>query len=300
MMEKTQQLTQRIVKYIQDSLPLTASNGLKLTIDNIKVNIPESNFDIDSQLMMKLSKQGNTEGYIKGTIKLLGPGGNKIYSGSFEKLITFPVSTARGTYIVNGVEKSIISQMKMKSGCYTNFSSNGNVKTQLRFDRNVKSGVYMPAISLILNPITREFYVTVTSYKKDVKFNILTFLNLLGFNDNEIRTAMGTSDLVEPIMEVNSKKKTIQNINTLYKLFFPRESDGNNLSDVQKRAKLFKFFNENARFGDGSVISSTLGISKNNSFLNKEVISKAVKKTVSVASRLVPEDSKDEVKFKEV
>lgn len=300
MMNKTQQLTERIVKYIKDSLPITSSNGLKLNIDNIKVNIPESNFNIDNQLMMKLSKEGSTEGYISGTVKITGPGNTKIYSGSFQKLITFPVSTDRGTYIVNGVEKNIISQMKMKSGCYTNFSTNGNVKTQLRFDRNVKSGTYMPAISLILNPITREFYVTVTSYRKDVKFNILTFLTLLGFTESEIKTAMGSSSLANAIMEVNTKKKTTQNINTLYKLFFPRDSDGANLSDVQKRAKLFKFFNENARFGDGTVISSTLGMSNNNTFLNKEVITKAVKKTVSVASTLVPEDSKDEVKFKEI
>lgn len=299
MLDKTNQLTKRIVEYINKSMPITASNGMKLDITNVKVNIPESNFDVENQLRMKYTKDSNTEGYISGTVKITSPTGKKLYSGTYNRLIVFPVATDRGTYIVNGVEKSIISQMKMKSGCYTNFSSNGSIKTQLRFDRNIKSGAYMPAMNLILDPVSREFYVTVDSFKKKVKFNILTFLTMLGFTESEIRQCMGTSSLAEAVMVANSKKKSVQNIDSLYKLFMPRSIDGVNLNDAQKRKKLYDFFNENAKFGDGEVIKSTLGVT-NGLSLNKEVITRAVKKTMSVAAKLVPEDVKDEIKYKEI
>ena len=127
MVDKSVQLANRIVEYIKNSMPITTDNGLELTINNIKVDIPESNYDIDNQLNMKYSGNGNTEGYIGGSIKITNRAGSKVYGPAhYKHLVTFPVATERGTYIVNGVEKNIISQMRMKSGCYTNNTDNAN------------------------------------------------------------------------------------------------------------------------------------------------------------------------------
>lgn len=301
MVDKSVQLANRIVEYIKNSIPITTDNGLELTINNIKVDIPESNYDIDNQLNMKYSGNGNTEGYIGGSIKVTNRAGSKVYGPAhYKHLVTFPVVTERGTYIVNGVEKNIISQMRMKSGCYTNNADKGTVKTQLRFDRNKKSGEYMPAITLVLDPVSNVFNVEIKSYNKKVKFNIVNFMVLLGFNDMEIKKSLGDNHLADSIFATCSKKRNDKTIDQLYRLFFPKTSVGSNLNEAQKRDAILSFFAKNASFGDGSVISTNLGINANNTYLNKEVISKAVKKTVSVASGLIEEDVKDEIKFKDI
>ena len=206
MVDKSVQLANRIVEYIKNSMPITTDNGLELTINNIKVDIPESNYDIDNQLNMKYSGNGNTEGYIGGSIKVTNRAGSKVYGPAhYKRLVTFPVATERGTYVVNGVEKNIISQMRMKSGCYTNNTDKGTVKTQLRFDRNKKSGEYMPAITLVLDPVSNMFSVGIKSYNKEVKFNIVNFMVLLGFNDMEIKKSLGDNYLADSIFATCSK-----------------------------------------------------------------------------------------------
>ena len=260
MVDKSVQLANRIVEYIKNSMPLTSDNGLQLTIDNIKVDIPESNYDIDNQLNMKYSGNGNTEGYVGGSIKIVNRAGTKVYGPAhYKHLVTFPVATERGPYIVNGVEKNIISQMRMKSGCYTNSTDKGTIKTQLRFDRNKKSGEYMPAMTLVLDPISNDFYVGIKSFSKEVKFNIVNFMALLGFNDMEIKKSLGDSHVSDAIFAKGSKKRNEKTIDQLYKIFFPKASAGVSLKEAQKREEILSFFAQHASFGDGSVISATLG-----------------------------------------
>ena len=301
MVDKSIQLANRIVDYIKSSMPITAENGLQLTIDNIKVDIPESNYDINNQLSMKYSGNGNTEGYVGGTIRVVNSAGSKVYGpANYKHLVTFPVATERGTYIVNGVEKNIISQMRMKAGCYTNNTDKGTVKTQLRFERNKKSGEFMPAMTMVLDPIANTFTVGIKTYGKEIKFNIVNFMILLGFNDMEIKKSLGDNHLGDSLFANGSKKRNERTIDQLYKIFFPRAADGVGLKEADKRNEILSFFAKHATFGDGSVISSTLGANTNNTFLNKEIIAKAVKKTVSVATGLIEEDVKDEIKFKDI
>lgn len=301
MVDRSVQLANRIVEYIKSSMPLITDDGLQLTISNIKVDIPESNYDIDNQLNMKYSGNGNTEGHVGGTIKVVNRVGNKVYGPAhYKHIVTFPVATERGTYIVNGVEKNIISQMRMKSGCYTNQTDKGTIKTQLRFDRNRRSGEYMPTMTFILDPISNVFNAEIKSFGKVVKFNIMNFMNLLGFNDMEMKKSFGDSHIADSIFSTNNKKRNEKTLDSLYKLFFPKNPVGTNVKEEQKRAEILEFFVKNASFGDGSVVASTLGLNTNNTYLNKEVISKAIKKTVSVSSGLAPEDVKDEIKFKEI
>lgn len=292
---KSDILSQRILSYLKSKLPLTSPvTKMTLNIDNLKITIP--NYDVEDQLTMKYTGNGNTEGYLSGTIKITDMTGNNIYTGNHSKLIVFPVCTERGTYIVNGVEKNIISQMKMKAGCYTSATEAGTVKTQLRFDRETGKG-FMPAMFLELNPISKEFYVKIRSYNKEEKFNITNFLSLLGFTDTEIRSCIGNTNSAEEILALNMKRKNQYPMDRLYKIFFPRTEDSS-ISNPAKVERMFEFFSNNGSFGDGEAIASTLNV--NTKSLNKEVIVKAVKKTVSVADGLMPEDIKDEIKYKDV
>lgn len=300
MINKSKTLAEKIVNYIKASVPLEMENGTRLEINNIKVNIPESNYDIDNQLQMKYTGSGSTEGYVSGTVKIIDNAGKTVHNGHYAKLVTFPICTERGSYIINGIEKSIIPQMRMKAGCYTSLKKDtGAVKTQLRFKRNGRPGQYMPAISFSIIPSTNAFNVEIKSFK-NYNFNVINFLNLLGFTDAEIKQSLGNNDIADAILVANQKKRNQYSINDLFKIFFPRSSSGENVSAAKKREMILSFFAENASFGDGSVISSTLGLNKNNTCLNKQILSKAVKKTVSVYANLIPEDIKDETKYKDI
>lgn len=291
----------RIIDYIKTQMPLKASNGLTLTINGLKVNIDDTSQNINKQIDMKYSEKGNTEGSISGTVKITDRNGEKLHSGHYKKLVVFPVPTSRGTYIVNGVENAILNQMRMKPGVYTNSNNKNEIETVFRFNRNMNAiNSYMPKLTMSLNPVSKAFNITIDTGYKKTKMNILNFLNLLGFTDAEISASLGNNEFSDSIIQANAKNKFKYDMNTLHRTIFPRSADSQNLSDVQKRQKLFDFFRKNGSLGDGSVVKETLGISKNNTTLDKQIISKAVKKTVSVASGLQQEDNKDDIKFKEI
>lgn len=298
-MSKSLDLANRIKAYIQASVPITTENGFKITIDNIKITIPEDNFDIDKQLQMKYFGEGSTEGYVSGTLKITDSFGRDIHKSNYKHLVKFPVATERGTYIVNGVEKNIISQMRMKPGCYTNMRDNGVIKTQLKFDKGNRAGIYVPDLVIMFDPIKNTMEVQIKVYNKTEKFDIVNFMSILGFGLADIRTALGTSYNADEILSA-APKKAKKTVDHLYKVFFPGTKATTSLSDTEKVAEIWKFLEGNATLGDGSVIGATLGVKASNPALNKEILMSAVKKTMSVGTGRVPEDVKDEVSFKDI
>lgn len=297
MIEKSNLLANRLKTYIEGSVPFKTSNGYTVDIENIGINIPEENFDHEKHLQMRYTGEGKTEGYISGTINIKNMAGNSIHKGHYAKLITFPVATDRGSYIINGIEKNIVSQMRMKSGVYTGFDGK-KTKTQLRFNNDVRGGTFIPAMTLVLESGNKAFHIDITSYGKTHKFNIVNFLSLLGFSDLEIQKSFGDNAYADDILKTNLKKRNEKSIEALYKVFFPRTEKGEVLTDKIRRERILDLFSNKARFGDGSVVKATLNTSSVS--LTKEVILKSVKKTVSVASGLVDNDVKDEMKFKEI
>lgn len=297
MLNKSNKLAERLQNYIEGSVPIKSDNGYELDIKNIKVNIPDSNFDYDNHLLMRYTGKGKTEGYISADLVVNNIVGSTIHKGHYAKLITFPVSTDRGTYIVNGVERNILSQMRMKSGVYTN-SDDKKTKTQIRFNRDVKGGVFVPSLMLILENESKKFNIEIATFGKTHKFNIVNFMSILGFTDMEIQKSFGDNSFADEVLNLNLKYRNQKSLESLYKIFFPRTTPGEILNDNIRRQKIFDLFSNSGKFGDGSVIKANLNSS--DVTLTKDVFLKSIKKTISVASGLVQSDLKDDIKFKEV
>lgn len=302
MKQKNIELTNRIIEHVRNNMPVVCSNGVSFSLEDLKVTIPESNFDIENQLKMKYTKDGSTEGILGGKFIVRDIHGNTISSSRLNKLFAFPVFTERGTFIVNGIEKNLISQMRLKPGSYTTKEDEKNeVKTQLMFSRGKKVGGYMPQIIFTYNVSENTFKVNLKSFKS-VEFNILNFLTLLGFNDMEIKRSLGDNEIADSLIHKYTSKRMAKSMSDLYSIFYPsgRHPEGGILNDSISRQLIYDYFKDNAIFGSGApVVSSNLSV-QNTSYLTKDIISKAVKKTVSVSSGLAKEDVKDDLKYKDV
>ncbi|MGL5712539.1 MAG: hypothetical protein ACRCX2_05930 [Paraclostridium sp.] len=288
-------LSERIVQYIQSKVPMTFPNKMIMDIADITVAIPDSIYDIENQLAMRYAKKGSTEGHVGALVTISDQHGNVINKKKFASLFKFPVKTDRGVFIVNGIEKNILSQMRRKPGCYTSNNGNNSTKTTFMFSRKDAEG-YMPQISFTYNPADSSFTVDI----KTLKMNILNFLSVLGFTDMEIQAALGNDMFAEAVINKHSRQRNAKSVSDLFKVFYPRGVEEGHVSEDRMRVLILEFFSKNAMFEKKSkVIESNLGV-KNTSYLNKEVIFKAVKKTMSVSSGLVEADVADDLKYKDV
>lgn len=295
MRHKTEELAQRMIEHVKSQFPLKSSHGMTLEINNLKAVIPEDNYDIDNQLAMKYSKKGSTEGHLKGTVTIKDKSGTVVDKSNMQ-LFKFPVLTDRSTFIVNGNEKNLLSQIRTKPGCYTGFSDdNDKVKTRIVHSRT-KGGKFTPAITVTYTVNDSKLMVSVGK-----KFNAsaVNFLSILGFNDGEIRNIIGHNDVADRIMAKSTRgTKTIDD---LFKVLYPTGVEEGKVTPQRQRELIFDFFAKNTGFNSGGsrVIEELLNV-KNAQYITKDVITKAIKKTVDVAAKLVPPDEQDDLKYKTV
>lgn len=294
MNQKTQKLVSDIINMINNTTPIHGQNGNTLTIEDLKFSEPEAVNDISKQLEMKYMKDKNLEGYISGKIVIRDKDGKIISkSGQIKTLIPVPIVTERGTYLINGTEKQIVNQMRLKPGIYTNkLEGVDDVKTNIMVDNS--AGSYIPQITLIYSPLKNEFKFTVKS-RPEVNFNGINFLRIIGFSDMEIKKLIGNDYISDQLFEKygNRNQKTI---NDLYKALTYKTSKE---TPDKIKNELSSYLKDNAQFGSGtSVVRDNLGVKEN--YLSKNVIGNAVKNTFAVFRGDRDQDDKDDLRFKDV
>lgn len=287
--EKSIDLQNRIKKLIETNMPIATSKG-SLSIEDLKITVPDSLDNANAQMDMKYQGKGSVMGYVKGRIVIKNAAGKIVSESNPLSLIPFYYLTERGTYLVNGSEKNILTQMRTKPGSYTEKAYDRNlVKTSISFDHKESR---TPRISMYFDPLKSDFKITVHSFAGAKEYNGVGFLREYGFTDPEITRVIGNDDISDSVMR---KARTVS-VSDIYRSFTGKSSTE---TPDKTRLSLYDYLNTNARFGDGQVvIKSNLGV--NTKVFTKDVLSRAVQKTFAVLRNEEEEDDMDDLRFKTV
>ena len=136
---------------------------------------------------------------------------NEVYMGDF------PIMTDSGTFVINGAERVIISQLVRSPGVYY-----GNT-----FDKNGKklfTTTVIPNRGAWLEYETDQNDVFNVRIDKNRKLPITTFIRALGLSSNaEIREFFGEDDRIEATLEKDTTQNTEEALLEVYKKLRPGE-----------------------------------------------------------------------------
>ena len=136
---------------------------------------------------------------------------NEVYMGDF------PIMTDSGTFVINGAERVIISQLVRSPGVYY-----GNT-----FDKNGKklfTTTVIPNRGAWLEYETDQNDVFNVRIDKNRKLPITTFIRALGLSSNaEIREFFGDDDRIEATLEKDTTQNTEEALLEVYKKLRPGE-----------------------------------------------------------------------------
>ncbi len=136
---------------------------------------------------------------------------SEVYMGEF------PLMTDSGTFIINGAERAIVSQLVRSPGVY--FGMTHNVTGKRLFTSTI-----IPGRGAWLEYETDQndlFYVRID---KNRKIPITTLIRVLGYSsDNDIREFFGMDDRIEATLEKDNTKNTEEALIEIYKKLRPGE-----------------------------------------------------------------------------
>ena len=136
---------------------------------------------------------------------------SEVYMGDF------PLMTDSGTFIINGAERVIVSQLVRSPGAY--FGMTHNVTGKKLFTSTI-----IPGRGAWLEYETDQndlFYVRID---KNRKIPITTLIRVLGYStDNDIREFFGFDDRIEATLEKDNTKNTEEALIEIYKKLRPGE-----------------------------------------------------------------------------
>ncbi len=136
---------------------------------------------------------------------------SEVYMGDF------PLMTESGTFIINGAERAIVSQLVRSPGVY--FGMTHNVTGKKLFTSTI-----IPGRGAWLEYETDQndlFYVRID---KNRKIPITTLIRVLGYSsDNDIREFFGYDDRIEATLEKDNTKNTEEALIEIYKKLRPGE-----------------------------------------------------------------------------
>ena len=129
---------------------------------------------------------------------------SEVYMGEF------PLMTESGTFIINGAERAIVSQLVRSPGVY--FGMTHNVTGKRLFTSTI-----IPGRGAWLEYETDQndlFYVRID---KNRKIPITTLIRVLGYSsDNDIREFFGMDDRIEATLEKDNTKNTEEALIEIY------------------------------------------------------------------------------------
>ena len=289
---KTEQLKDSIVRMVQEDTPIISPSGYSMSIEDLSFNLPPGAESISEQSRLKHSS-GTLQGYLGGRVIIKDPDGNVISkSNNLKSLFPVPILTDRGTYIVNGSEKNIVSQMRVKPGVYARKGDNGNVSTNIMTES--VTGNYVPNLSILYDPDKVKFEVNVKRGQGGTTFNGLAFFRAMGLSDAQIKSAIGNDYVADQIFEKGSRsKKTLSDLHKAIVGFPPTEQD----PELVKSS--IAMFLARGTFGSGTKnVQREMNTGDHN--LSVETLSGALAKTFAVFRDAKPSDDMDDFRFKEV
>ncbi len=136
---------------------------------------------------------------------------SEVYMGDF------PLMTESGTFIINGAERVIVSQLVRSPGAY--FGMTHNVTGKKLFTSTI-----IPGRGAWLEYETDQNDLFFVRIDKNRKIPITTLIRVLGYStDNDIREFFGFDDRIEATLEKDNTKNTEEALIEIYKKLRPGE-----------------------------------------------------------------------------
>jgi len=291
---KTTELKNRILDFFKKQPVIKSDSGYSAKISDIKIDIPKGATDLSEQMKIKY-KSESLEGKVKGVLTIYDPSGSVLSKSASMMLLKFPLFTDRSTIISNGSEKFIQNQIRTKPGVYTTKGNSAGVaRTEIKFPRISGGTRTMPSFNIVANSDKKTFVVEIKGSGKTLNVNVVNFMRELGFSDQEIASSLGNGSYSDYLFKrANSNYKSIFDIHRVIV-----GGTQNNLTPDAARSQVIDFLENNSSFESGqSVVQKNLGVSASKAkFLSRDVISKAVEKTMAVEMGDKPEDERDDIR----
>ncbi|TVY12295.1 DNA-directed RNA polymerase subunit beta [Candidatus Phytoplasma pini] len=221
-------LTDGIKEALADISPIISYNGdLKLYFDDFFLKEPKlsereakkRDFSYCSELFVNVRLENVFTGEVKKSTVLM---------------LELPLMTASGTFIINGTERVVISQIVRSSGVY--FTQKLDVKTnKIRLE-----GQIIP---------TRGFWIEYEQSNKDIlyakldrskKISLTKFMRVLGFDNREqIENVFGKNEILDLSFEKDDDSNSNNSIIELYSKLHQGEKVSANVARDFIRARLF-------------------------------------------------------------
>jgi DNA-directed RNA polymerase subunit beta' len=160
-----------------------------LSVTNLRwTNVgPEVLFDVEKQKQAKLKEQ-SLNAVLVGDLKLTEEGTGKVLDQVTKyPLLAIPHLTMNAGYIVDGKERQVINQFRLRPGIYTRFTGDDNVEA---FLNTTAIGTY----KIILERSTGVIRMRVGSTATTPIYSVLL---AVGMTDAEIRTLLGAELFAE-------------------------------------------------------------------------------------------------------
>ena len=297
---KSNELAKKVVAFIEANVPIKVPNKNRVfNITDIEVLDNPARSNSSAQLQMRSLSQedyragkGDLFGKVTGTVTITENGKTVDILKNME-IIPIPLLTNRGTYIVDGNEKSIMNQMRAKPGVYTENKRQSDVQTNFMLNAK-ESAKGTPKISVIINSEKNTFKFSVgkgAGYSKQVSG--VSFLQALGFSMSEIQAALGK---MAPSLTAKYTQKSPRDVFKEVVGRYPKSSSPESIAK-----ELNDYLTGSCSFGKNGAetVEFNLGL-KNITALDKNVILEAVKKTANVASGTVAPDDSQSLVYKEI
>ena len=262
---------------IRDLFPVELPDGSYIKLKSIYAKNKDKYSPYDYPGHKKAIEQNKTYGYpLYIDYQVVDKQGRVLREGS-KKIGTWPVKTARNTFIVDGVEYQITKQFLLKPGIYTQENTVGEVE----------SFVNVPGLGMKItyDPKKMIFLVKI----RQAKIPLYSLLKILGASDSEIERTWGRE-----IYEVNRKQDVGVDARRLFRVFYSYEQMPSDIGEVVDKVREYL----SGRELDPETTRITLGTSYDN--LTADAILKASKKILNILKGKDEPDRKDDVAFKRV
>lgn len=274
---------------IQEKFPMKTKDGGTIEIRELKITPPKDFTSFSKQEKIK-TRSNSLTGTITGKVVLKDSKGTQIEVTDPIKLFELPYKTQRNTFIINGNEKSLTSEIRKKNCISTILKDSGKVETSISFDRK-SMGKYVPQLSISYDLRDGKFNCSFNG--KNI--NGFRFLrDCCGLNENEIEQAIGDPSIFASIKSTGNRTKgKVSDVYTSLIGDVPTgdaEKDANDLRD--------KIFNLN-NFGNGkSITMRNVGVTEKSP--SKEIASKVIARTFDVITGRKEGDNVDDLRFKNI
>ena len=182
------------------SAPPVSNKQFTLQLSDVDYDGPDD-YSIADQKAAIL--EGRTLGRkLRGTWSLIDNVTGQLVDKKTSTLARVPHLTQRGTFIHNGNEYAINSQLRLRPGIYTRLKENGEVEAHA----NIMPGKGA-SHRYYLDPAKGQFYAKISQ----AKIPVLPVLRALGAKDSDIKEAWG-----HELFSANVKDDDTQAINKLY------------------------------------------------------------------------------------